>query len=113
AGGGGCRGALARAWGGGGAPPILFLDEPTSGLDPAARLEAWQVIGELAQRGTTVLLTTQDLAEAEQLAYRIAILHRGTILVCGTLPQLRQLLPPARVEYVERQPTLEEIFLAL
>ncbi|GAB3426560.1 ABC transporter ATP-binding protein [Flindersiella endophytica] len=96
-----------------GNPPVVFLDEPTAGLDPEARLEVWQTIRQLAGQGTTVLLTTQYLDEAEQLADRIAILHEGRILVNGTLDELKQLLPPAKVEYVEKQPTLEEIFLAL
>jgi ABC-2 type transport system ATP-binding protein len=95
-----------------GDPPVVFLDEPTTGLDPEARLEVWQVIKKLAEGGTTVLLTTQYLEEAEKLADRIAILHEGTIIVSGTLAELRKLLPPAKVEYVERQPSLEEIFLA-
>jgi ABC-2 type transport system ATP-binding protein len=60
-----------------------------------------------------VLLTTQYLDEAEQLADRIAILHKGTIIQSGTLAELKQLLPPAKVEYVEKQPSLEEVFLAL
>ena len=60
-----------------------------------------------------MLLTTQYLDEAEQLADRIAILHEGRILVNGTLDELRRLLPPAKVEYVEKQPTLEDVFLAL
>ncbi len=92
---------------------IIFLDEPTTGLDPEARIEVWQVIQNLAHSGTTVFLTTQYLDEAEKLADRIAILHEGTIIVSGTLEELRKLLPPAKVEYVERQPTLEEIFLAV
>jgi ABC-2 type transport system ATP-binding protein len=92
---------------------IIFLDEPTTGLDPEGRLEVWQVIQNLADSGTTVFLTTQYLDEAEKLANRIAILHEGTIIVSGTLEELRKLLPPAKVEYVERQPTLEEIFLAI
>jgi ABC-2 type transport system ATP-binding protein len=96
-----------------GSPPIIFLDEPTTGLDPEGRLEVWQVIQNLADSGTTVFLTTQYLDEAERLADRIAILHQGTIIVTGTLEELRKLLPPAKVEYVERQPTLEEIFLAI
>ncbi|MEP7036321.1 MAG: ATP-binding cassette domain-containing protein [Dermatophilaceae bacterium] len=96
-----------------GDPRILFLDEPTAGLDPEARIEVWQVIQNLVATGTTVLLTTQYLEEAEKLADRIAILHEGTIIVSGTLAQLRSLLPSAKVEYVERQPTLEEIFLAI
>ena len=96
-----------------GDPQVIFLDEPTTGLDPEGRLEVWQVIQDLASSGTTVLLTTQYLDEAEKLADRIAILHGGTIIVSGTLAELRKLLPPAKVEYVERQPTLEEIFLAI
>jgi ABC-2 type transport system ATP-binding protein len=96
-----------------GAPQLIFLDEPTTGLDPEARLEVWQVIQSLAESGTTVFLTTQYLDEAEKLADRIAILHEGVIIVAGTLEELRKLLPPAKVEYVERQPTLEEIFLAI
>lgn len=96
-----------------GNPPVIFLDEPTTGLDPEGRLEVWQAIRELAGQGTTVLLTTQYLDEAEQLADRIAILHDGRIIVNGTLAELKQLLPPAKVEYVEKQPTLEEVFLAL
>ncbi len=96
-----------------GQPKVIFLDEPTTGLDPEGRLEVWHVIHELAKQGTTVLLTTQYLDEAEQLADRIAILHQGRIIANGTLAELKQLLPPAKVEYVEKQPTLEDIFLAL
>jgi ABC-2 type transport system ATP-binding protein len=96
-----------------GNPPVIFLDEPTSGLDPEARIEVWQAVRELAAGGTTVLLTTQYLDEAEQLADRIAILHQGRIIVNGTLAELRQLLPPAQVEYVEKQPSLEDVFFAV
>ncbi len=96
-----------------GNPPVIFLDEPTTGLDPQGRLEVWESVRELAGHGTTVLLTTQYLDEAEQLADRIAILHDGRIIANGTLAELRQLLPPATVEYVEKQPTLEEVFLAI
>lgn len=96
-----------------GSPPIIFLDEPTSGLDPEGRLEVWHVVKELAEGGRTVFLTTQYLDEAEQLADRIAILHQGKIIANGTLMELKQLFPPAKVEYVEKQPTLEEIFLAI
>jgi ABC-2 type transport system ATP-binding protein len=96
-----------------GNPPVIFLDEPTAGLDPQGRLEVWQAVTELAKQGTTVLLTTQYLDEAEQLADRIAILHGGRIIVNGTLAELKQLLPPATVEYVEKQPTLEDVFLAI
>jgi ABC-2 type transport system ATP-binding protein len=96
-----------------GDPPVIFLDEPTNGLDPQGRIEVWQAVKALAEQGTTVLLTTQYLDEAEQLADRIAILHEGRIKVNGTLAELRQLLPPAKVEYVEKQPTLEDIFLTI
>src|SRR4029079_14411034 len=96
-----------------GNPPVIFLDEPTDGRDPQARGEVWQAVRELARGGTTVLLTTQYLEEAEQLADRIAILHQGTIIQNGTLTELKQLLPPAEVEYVEKQPSLEDVFLAL
>ena len=101
------------------APPPRHRDEPgreSAGhlprraddrARPPGRLEVWQSVKELAGRGTTVLLTTQYLDEAEQLADRIAILHEGRIIVNGTLAELKQLLPPAKVEYVEKQPTLE------
>jgi ABC-2 type transport system ATP-binding protein len=96
-----------------GQPKVIFLDEPTTGLDPEGRIEVWQVVQELANRGTTVLLTTQHLEEAEQLADRIGILHQGRIIANGTLAELKRLLPPATVEYVEKQPSLEDVFLAL
>jgi len=96
-----------------GDPPVIFLDEPTTGLDPQARIEVWQTIRALADGGTTILLTTQYLDEAEQLADRIAILHGGVIIQDGTLAELKRLLPAAKVEYVEKQPSLEEVFLAL
>lgn len=96
-----------------GSPKLIFLDEPTTGLDPEARLEVWRVVKELAESGTTVFLTTQYLEEAEQLADHIAILHEGHIIASGTLDELKRLFPPAEVEYVEKQPSLEEIFLAI
>ncbi|OLT53417.1 ABC transporter ATP-binding protein [Cellulosimicrobium sp. CUA-896] len=110
---GGMRRRLDIAMSLAGDPPVIVLDEPTTGLDPQARNEVWQTIRELAAGGTTVLLTTQHLEEAEQLADRIAILHRGTIIQDGTLAELQRLLPPATVEYVEKQPSLEDVFLAL
>jgi len=96
-----------------GRPPVIFLDEPTTGLDPEARIEVWQAIKALAENGTTILLTTQYLEEAEKLADRLAILHGGRIVADGTLDELTRLLPPAKVEYVEKQPSLEEVFLAV
>lgn len=96
-----------------GNPPVIVLDEPTTGLDPQGRLEVWAMIRQLAGQGTSVLLTTQYLDEAEQLADRIGILHQGKIIANGTLAELKQLMPPATAEYVEKQPTLEEVFLAI
>jgi ABC-2 type transport system ATP-binding protein len=94
-----------------GNPSVIFLDEPTTGLDPEGRNEVWNTVKSLAAIGTTVFLTTQYLDEAEQLADRIAILHEGKIIANGTLADLKKLFPPAKVEYIEKQPSLEEIFL--
>jgi len=96
-----------------GDPAVIVLDEPTTGLDPQARNEVWDTVRSLAAAGTTVLLTTQYLEEAEQLADRIAILHEGRIIQDGTLAELRALLPSPTVEYVEKKPTLEDVFLTL
>ena len=96
-----------------GNPEVIFLDEPTTGLDPEARIEVWKTVKELSQGGTTILLTTQYLEEAEQLADKIAILHGGSIIADGTLSDLKKLFPPVKKEYIEKQPTLEEIFLAI
>ena len=96
-----------------GTPPVIFLDEPTTGLDPEGRLEVWKTVKALAGGGTTILLTTQYLDEAEQLADKIAILHGGKIIANGTLDELKKLFPPTKVEYVEKQPSLEDIFLAI
>lgn len=96
-----------------GNPKILFLDEPTTGLDPEARLEVWKIVKELSAAGTTIFLTTQYLEEAEQLADKIAILHGGKIIALDTQEGLKKLFSPAKVEYVEKQPTLEEIFLSI
>ncbi|MGO4344328.1 ABC transporter ATP-binding protein [Paenibacillus sp. MCAF9] len=96
-----------------GKPQVIFLDEPTTGLDPEARIEVWKIVKELADSGTTVFLTTQYLEEAEQLADRIAILHKGKIIASGTLLELKKMFPSTKVEYIEKQPTLEEIFLSI
>jgi len=96
-----------------GNPKIIFLDEPTTGLDPEVRLEVWKIVKELAASGTTIFLTTQYLEEAEELADKIAILHDGKIIAQDTLEGLKRLIPSAKVEYVEKQPTLEEIFLSI
>lgn len=96
-----------------GTPSVIFLDEPTTGLDPEGRLEVWKTVKELASSGVTILLTTQYLDEAEQLADKIAILNEGKIIANETLEELKKLFPPAKKEYVEKQLTLEEIFLAI
>jgi len=96
-----------------GTPSVIFLDEPTTGLDPEGRLEVWKTVKELASSGVTILLTTQYLDEAEQLADKIAILNEGKIIANGTLEELKKLFPPAKKEYIEKQLTLEEIFLAI
>ncbi len=69
-------------------PPVLFLDEPTTGLDPRGRLALWQVLGELTARGTSLLLTTQYIEEAEHLAGSIVIIDHGTVVASGTPAQL-------------------------
>lgn len=96
-----------------GKPAVIFLDEPTTGLDPEARQEVWKTVKALASGGTTILLTTQYLEEAEQLADNIAILHGGKIIAHGTLQELKKLMPPAKKEYIEKQPSLEDIFFAI
>lgn len=96
-----------------GDPKVIFFDEPTTGLDPEARQEVWNKIKDLSEQGTTVFLTTQYLEEAEQLADRIAILHEGIIIANGTLEELKKLFPPTKIEYIEKQPSLEEIFLSI
>jgi ABC-2 type transport system ATP-binding protein len=95
------------------APQVIFLDEPTTGLDPAARIDVWARIRELAGTGTTVLLTTQYLAEADQLADRIALLDAGRIVAEGTPDELKAKVGPDRVETITRKPTLDEVFLQL
>ena len=71
------------------APPVLFLDEPTTGLDPYGRLALWQVLGDLTAQGTSLLLTTQYIEEAERLATMIVIIDRGTVIASGTPGQLK------------------------
>jgi daunorubicin resistance ABC transporter ATP-binding subunit len=72
-----------------GRPPVLLLDEPTTGLDPRSRQELWDIVGELRREGTTVLLTTQYLEEADQLAQRIAVVDHGRIAAFGTAAELK------------------------
>ncbi|WP_033260493.1 ATP-binding cassette domain-containing protein, partial [Kitasatospora setae] len=80
-----------------GDPRIIFLDEPTTGLDPRSRHDMWQIIRRLVADGTTVLLTTQYLEEADELADTIAVLHHGTIAAQGTAEELKRLVPGGHV----------------
>jgi ABC-2 type transport system ATP-binding protein len=82
-------------------PPVVFLDEPTTGLDPASRQELWAVIRHLADNGTTVLLTTQYLEEADQLADRIAVLEGGRIVAEGTADELKSRVGGEVVEVLD------------
>jgi ABC-2 type transport system ATP-binding protein len=79
-------------------PPILFLDEPTTGLDIRGRLAMWEVIGALVSDGTTVLLTTQYLEEADQLADQIAVVDRGRVIAKGTSDELKAQVGGERLE---------------
>ncbi|BEK91874.1 ATP-binding cassette domain-containing protein [Nocardia seriolae] len=84
-----------------GDPRIIFLDEPTVGLDPRSRRAMWDIIRDLTGRGVTIFLTTQYLEEADQLADRIAVLHRGRLVAEGTADQLKRLVPggPIRLDF--------------
>jgi ABC-2 type transport system ATP-binding protein len=89
-------------------PPVLFLDEPTTGLDPRGRNDLWTVITELVEDGTTVLLTTQYLEEAERLADRIVVIDGGRVIAEGTAGELKQRLGATLVEVRMPQPEAAE-----
>jgi ABC-2 type transport system ATP-binding protein len=111
------------------APPVLFLDEPTTGLDPHGRNEVWAAVRALVTGGTTVLLTTQYLDEADQLADRVSVIDQGRVIAEGSPDQLKSKLGGDRLEVVAaralhaagiavedialRRPTLDEVFLHL
>lgn len=80
------------------APPVLFLDEPTTGLDPRSRVGLWDVIEELVRDGTTLLLTTQYLEEADKLAHRIAVVNHGKVIALGTSDELKASVGGERVD---------------
>jgi ABC-2 type transport system ATP-binding protein len=80
-----------------GEPRVIFLDEPTTGLDPRSRLTMWEIVRELASAGVTILLTTQNLDEADQLADRIAVLDQGRIVAEGTPAELKSRIPGGHV----------------
>jgi ABC-2 type transport system ATP-binding protein len=80
------------------APRMLFLDEPTTGLDPRSRLQMWQVIAELVRDGTTVLLTTQYLEEADRLAHQISVIDGGRVIAEGTADELKAQIGGHRVD---------------
>ncbi|GAB3977019.1 ATP-binding cassette domain-containing protein [Plantactinospora veratri] len=86
------------------APDVLFLDEPTTGLDPAGRREVWQAVGDLASRGTTVVLTTHYLDEADRLCDRIGVIDRGRNLVEDTPDGLKRRIGNERLEIVAAEP---------
>ena len=81
-------------------PPIIFLDEPTTGLEPRSRLIMWDIIKQLVSRGTTILLTNQDMDEADHLADRIIVINNGKIIAEGTSDQLKQRIGSERLEIV-------------
>ncbi|SEK25782.1 daunorubicin resistance protein DrrA family ABC transporter ATP-binding protein [Streptacidiphilus jiangxiensis] len=87
-------------------PPVMFLDEPTTGLDPRNRMALWEVIEQLVAEGTTLLLTTQYLEEADRLAHDIAVVDHGRVIARGTADQLKAQIGGERVEVVVTDPSM-------
>ncbi|HCT77157.1 MAG TPA: daunorubicin/doxorubicin resistance ABC transporter ATP-binding protein DrrA [Micromonosporaceae bacterium] len=81
-----------------GSPKVIFLDEPTTGLDPRSRLAVWDRVRELVANGVTILLTTQYLEEADQLADQVAVIDHGRIIASGKRAELKQLVPGGHIE---------------
>jgi ABC-type multidrug transport system ATPase subunit len=86
------------------APAVLFLDEPTTGLDPRARNELWAVLGTLLDAGTTLLLTTQYLEEADRLAHEIVVIDHGSVIARGDAPTLKRDVNGDQLVVVPRDP---------
>ncbi|MEV1175815.1 ATP-binding cassette domain-containing protein [Nonomuraea sp. NPDC049784] len=85
-------------------PPVLFMDEPTTGLDPRSRLQLWDLLRDLVKEGTTLLLTTQYLDEADQLADQIVVLREGVVAAAGSPAELKRTVGGDRVQVVFREP---------
>jgi len=96
-----------------GSPPVVFLDEPTTGLDPISRLDAWDVITELVADGTTVMLTTQYLDEADRHADRIAVIDAGRVVANGTAEELKTAVSANRLDVALADPATIDIALGL